>query len=159
MVGGFGFGLVLVGLVAVWAGTHLFHSRPAAQQPAAGIPETPSRPPAAALPEAAVTNPKTPTSAAPAVLHQEIPDVPRSARESIRGNIKVTVRVSVDRAGNVVGATLEERGSSRYFARLATEAARKWKFVAAEDPPSRAWRLRFEFTRGGAAAHAVLSRS
>jgi TonB family protein len=140
-------GVLLVGLIAVWAGTHLFHSRPAAQQPAAGIPETPSRPPAAALPEAAVTNPKTPTSAAPAVLHQEIPDVPQRARQSIRGHIKVTVRVTVDRAGNVVGAAVAASGRSKYFARLATEAARKWRFAPSDSPNSREWLLQFDFAR------------
>jgi TonB family protein len=145
---------------AIWIGLRSMLSHPDSQQPAPATADADrdssqrAAPPAAAAqyPKASMSNPSP-------VLHQEIPDVPRSARESIRGNIKVTVRVSVDRAGNVVGTTLEERGSSKYFARLATEAARKWKFVAAQDPPSRAWRLRFEFTRGGAAAHALLSRS
>jgi len=151
---------------AIWIGLRSLQSHPNSQPPAPATAEADrdfsqrAAPPAAAQnPKTSAQNPKTPMSTPSSVLHQEIPDVPRSARESIRGNIKVTVRVSVDRAGNVVGATLEERGSSRYFARLATEAARKWKFVAAEDPPSRAWRLRFEFTRGGAAAHALLSHS
>jgi len=145
---------------ASWIGLRSLQSHPSSQQPSPATAD-PDRDfsQRTASPAAAAQNPKASMSTPSPVLHQEIPDVPRSARESIRGNIKVTVRVSVDRAGNVVGATLEDRGSSKYFARLATEAARKWKFVAAEDPPSRAWRLRFEFTRGGAAAHAVLSRS
>jgi len=145
---------------AIWTGLRSMQSHPNSQQAAPATADADrdfsqrSAPPAAAAqnPQASMFTPSP-------VLHQEIPDVPRSARASIRGNIKVTVRVSVDRAGNVVGAALEERGSSKYFARLATDAARKWKFVAAQDPPSRAWRLRFEFTRGGAAAHALLSRS
>jgi TonB family protein len=85
------------------------------------------------------------------VLHQEIPEVSRGARGSIRGQIKVTVRVTVDRAGNVVAETLESRGSSRYFARLATAAARKWKFVPTSSPDARKWLLEFEFSRGGVA--------
>lgn len=145
---------------AIWVGLRSMPSHPNSPQPAPATADAGQDfSQRAAPPAAAAQNPKASVSTASPVLHQEIPDVPRSARASIRGNIKVTVRVSVDRAGNVVGTTLEERGSSRYFARLATEAARKWKFVAAEDPPSRAWRLRFEFTRGGAAAHAVSSRS
>jgi TonB family protein len=145
---------------AIWIGLRSMPSHPNSQQPAPASADADRDFSQRAAPTAAAAqNPKTTMSAPSPVLHQEIPDVPRSARASIRGNIKVTVRVSVDRAGNVVGATLEERGSSKYFARLATEAARKWKFVAADDPPSRAWRLRFEFTRGGAAAHALLSRS
>jgi TonB family protein len=149
----------LVMACAIWIGLHSLHGHPQSQPaPATADADRDFSPPAAPT-AAAAQKPQAPTSTPSPVLHQEIPDVPRSARESIHGNIKVTVRVSVDRAGNVVGTSLEDRGSSKYFARLATEAARKWKFVAAEDQPSRAWRLRFEFTRGGAAAHALLSRS
>ena len=84
------------------------------------------------------------------MVHQAIPDVPRHARESIRDRIKITVRVTVDRSGNVVGERLVNSGSSKYFARLATDAAAKWKFVPADKQGSREWLLRFEFTRGGA---------
>ncbi|MFI4867885.1 MAG: protein kinase [Steroidobacterales bacterium] len=94
----------------------------------------------------------------PSVLHQEIPDVPRSARESIHGHIKVTLRVIVDRSGNVVDETLEDPGSSKYFARLATAAARKWKFAPADNQHSREWLLRFEFTREGTTGHAATPR-
>jgi len=112
----------------------------------------------AAPPAAVSQNPMAPMPATGPVLHQEIPDVPHSARESIHGRIMVTVRVTVDRAGNVVDESLQWHGSSRYFARLATAAARKWKFAPADDQPSRVWLLRFEFTRGGTAGHAF-SRS
>jgi TonB family protein len=98
-------------------------------------------------------------SASPSVLHEEIPDVPRSARETIHGHIRVAVRVTVDSSGNVVGRTLETPGPSRYFARLATEAARRWKFAPANKQGSRNWLLRFEFTRSGTTAHATTSRS
>jgi TonB family protein len=94
----------------------------------------------------------------PSVLHQEIPDVAPSARESIHGHIKITVRVTVDRAGKVVDETLEDPGSSKYFARIATEAARKWRFAAADNQNSRAWLLRFEFTRDGTTGRAVTPR-
>jgi TonB family protein len=95
----------------------------------------------------------------PAVLHQEIPNVSRSARESIHGHIKVTVRVAVDRSGAVVGQALEDPGSSKYFARVATEAARKWRFAPADDQNSREWLLRFEFGRDGTTARAAGPRS
>jgi TonB family protein len=102
--------------------------------------------------------PKPGVAALPTVIHQEIPEVPRSARESVRGVIKVAVRVSVDRSGNVVAATLEHRASSRYFDRAATDAATKWKFTAAPDSTARTWLLHFEFTRAGATAHATALR-
>jgi TonB family protein len=95
----------------------------------------------------------------PSVVHEEIPDVPRSARDTIHGHIKVAVRVKVDGSGNVVGQTLENPGPSKYFARLATEAARKWKFAAADAQQPREWLLRFEFTRGGATGHATAPES
>jgi TonB family protein len=96
---------------------------------------------------------------APSVLHQEIPDVPRSARESIHGHIQVTIRVTVDRSGKVVDETLEDPGSSKYFARLAAEAARKWRFAPADNQDSREWLLRFEFTRDGTTGGAATPRS
>src|SRR3984957_6434920 len=113
----------LVIAAAIWIGLRAPQSHPQSQQPApvtADADRDLSQRPAP--PAAAAQNPKASLSTASPVLHQEIPDVPRSARESIHGNIKVTIRVSVDRAGNVVGTTLEDRGSSKYFARLATEA-------------------------------------
>jgi TonB family protein len=95
----------------------------------------------------------------PSVLHEEIPDVPRRTRESIRGHIKVAVGVTVDSSGNVVDETLENPGPSKYFARLAAEAARKWKFAPAGNHRSRKWLLQFEFTRGGTTGHATAPRS
>ncbi len=97
--------------------------------------------------------------AAPSVVHEQMPDVPRGARETIHGHIKVAVRVIVDASGNVIDALLENPGPSWYFARLAREAARKWKFAPADNQDSREWLLRFEFARGGVTAHAAASRS
>jgi TonB family protein len=91
------------------------------------------------------------------VLHEEIPDVPPHARNTIHGRIKVAVRVTVDSSGNVVDETLENPGPSRYFARMATTAARKWKFAPADNQDSRRWLLRFEFSRGGATGYAAQS--
>jgi TonB family protein len=93
------------------------------------------------------------------VLHKEIPDVPRSARHTIHGHFDVAVRVTVDSSGNVVDETLENPGPSKYFARLATAAARKWKFAPADNQDSRQWLLWFEFTRGGTTGHAATPRS
>jgi TonB family protein len=88
------------------------------------------------------------------VLHQEIPEVARSANDTIRGHFKVAVRVKVDGSGNVVDATLEDPGPSKYFARVATAAARKWKFARAKQQDSREWLLWFEFARDSATAYA-----
>jgi outer membrane biosynthesis protein TonB len=66
--------------------------------------------------------------------------------------------VTVDSSGNVVDETLENPGPSKYFARLATVAARKWKFAPADNQDSREWLLWFEFTRGSTTGHAGTTR-
>jgi TonB family protein len=144
-------------LAVIWIGWRLFHGHPNNLSQPASSNSQPSSPqaalraaPAPNLPASAPAPASTPAVASAAVIHQEIPDVPRHARESIRGRIKITVRVTVDRSGNVVGERLVNSGSSKYFARLATDAAAKWKFVPADKQGFREWLLRFEFTRGGA---------
>jgi TonB family protein len=142
--------VALLVLAATWGSFRLFRAHPPTQQFTAS---TSASPPAGVTAGTAQSSP-APAKVVPAVLHQEVPDVPRSARDTIRGRIKITVRVNVDRSGNVVGQNLQS-GASKYFDRLATEAARKWKFAPAENPASRAWLLHFEFTREGTTAHAV----
>ncbi|MGB6310404.1 MAG: TonB family protein, partial [Steroidobacteraceae bacterium] len=143
----------VAGLAVIWLGWRLLHGHSAPAQPASTHAQPVSQP--APPPATAVQNAGTPNSGDSAVLHQEIPDVPRHARESIRGRIKVTVRVSVDRSGSVVAARLVIPGSSRYFARQAIDSAMKWKFVPADKQNSRQWLLRFEFTRAGATGQAA----
>jgi serine/threonine protein kinase len=143
----------IITLGAVWTGVHLFRTPVNVQQ---SVSITPQPPPAVAP---AVENPKATISASlPMVLHQQIPDVSRSARESIRGVIKIAVRVIVDSSGNVVAAMLDNRVASKYFARAAMDAAKKWKFAQAADQASRVWLLHFEFTRAGTTAHAAALR-
>jgi TonB family protein len=88
-------------------------------------------------------------------MHEEIPKVPRSALATIHGRVKVAVRVTVDASGTVVNDTLTDPGPSKYFARVAAQAARKWKFSPAAGKASRQWLVRFEFSRGGTTAHAT----
>ncbi len=85
-----------------------------------------------------------------AVAHQVLPDVPQKAKDTIQGKVRVSVRVAVDPGGNVVGAAFDSRGPSKYFAGLALQAARGWRFA----PPqfdgqgvASEWILRFEFER------------
>ena len=88
------------------------------------------------------------------VLHQTPPQALQSAMNSIHGTVRVMVKVNVDRAGNVEDAELESRGPSKYFARVALDAAQGWKFR----PPMiggkgvlSTWTLQYEFTRDGVA--------
>jgi TonB family protein len=108
---------------------------------------------------AAASHGQSPAADGSNVVHQEIPTVSPSARATIHGHVKVGVRVTVDKTGRVVHESLDNPGPSRYFNRLASEAARKWRFAAADDRGSREWLLRFEFGRDGTTVHAVGPRS
>lgn len=98
-------------------------------------------------------------SGSAAVVHEEIPNASAGARQTIRGHVRVSVRVTVNKSGNVVGNTFENASSSNYFNRLASEAAKKWKFTSADNDHSREWLLHFEFGREGTTVHATPSRS
>ena len=93
-----------------------------------------------------------------AVAQRVAPEVASYARKTIHGTVAVAVRVSVDANGQVTNAELKSTGKSRYFARVATEAARGWKFT----PPAKAgqrvdsvWLLRFKFRQSGTETTAV----
>jgi TonB family protein len=85
--------------------------------------------------------------AATAALHEVMPDVPPGVRRSIRGHIKVSVRIIVDPDGSVVAANAERGAHSRYFSRLASEAARQWTFAAVDGQSRRTMQIRFDFDR------------
>ena len=91
------------------------------------------------------------------VVQRVMPQVSPSARRTIHGTIKVRVKVEVDAAGNVAMATLESGGPSKYFSRLALEAARGWKFSPAQATESgaREWKLQFAYSRAKTEASAV----
>jgi TonB family protein len=101
--------------------------------------ETPAPPPS----KAAVRN---------EIIQRVLPEVPSQARRTIQGRVKVSVRVRVDPSGKVAEAKLDSPGPSKYFAQLALQAARRWKFAPAPDADPgrpREWVLHFEFERTG----------
>jgi TonB family protein len=109
----------------------------------------PAPAPATAAPKQAEPAAK-PRASGGEVVHQVIPEVPRSAQNTIRGTIKVVVRVQVDPSGKVDAATLKSPGSSRYFANQALKAAQRWEFSAPEvdgQPTASTWLLQFRFKR------------
>lgn len=133
---------------------------PAVKQPgAAEAARTAERIRAAEAPAHPKTSAPLSAEASPAVIHEEIPKVPQSARDTIHGHIKVAVRVTVDGSGNVVRDRFERPGPSNYFNRLASQAARRWKFTSAGNQGTRDWLLRFEFGREGTTVHADRPRS
>jgi len=172
---------VLAVLIIGWGAVRLIGHRsgPGSSQEQAAQ-KLPGHPPAAATPEpnpsvpspsehsaphdsvsgsSATSQPVAPATSGPStVVHEEIPNVPHSALATIHGHVKVAVRVTVDSSGNVVDDRLDHAGPSHYFARVASQAARKWKF--APDPKSgRQWVVHFDFSRTGTAAHATSARS
>jgi len=157
--------LILVAVVAVasWLGNRagkaikpippnpsIQGSLPASEpqkEPAAAV-----KPPAAREPETREHQTREPVKrralvdTQQAVVHQVLPEIPAAARRTVNGTATVVVRVVVDPSGNVTDAMLEP-GGSRYFGRLAQEAARKWRFVPGNFATPREWSLRFEITR------------
>ena len=81
------------------------------------------------------------------MTHRVMPDIPKSARNTIHGTIKVTVHVDVSPAGKVVAAKFKTTGSSQYFAQKAMKAAEQWQFAPQAD--SGAWLVSFYFRRSG----------
>jgi hypothetical protein len=142
----------LIVMLAIWAAAPTSGTR----KPAPAAANTAQTTPQQSAPQTASSaNSPASASAASAMIHQEIPVASRHALDSIHGQIKVEILVTVDRAGSVVAQNLENRASSRYFARLAGEAAKKWRFTPADTAAPRQWLLEFDFTRSGAAVQAA----
>lgn len=116
---------------------------------ASANPELPSAP-------LAPIAPKRSTKAAtliPGEISRRVePAVPQSASHTIRGTVRVAVKLRVDRSGRVTGEMLDTAGPSHYFANVAMKTARLWTFTPAivngRDAPSE-WILRFEFRQSG----------
>ena len=106
----------------------------------------PSEPP---VPESEVSKA---ASVKGAVVEQVQPEVSRNASKTIHGRVKVRIRLTVDSSGSVSNAAFDSPGPSKYFANLALQAARQWKFRPAQIDgravPS-AWSLLFQFGRDG----------
>lgn len=109
-------------------------------------------------PEPAAAEPETPAAAAepltedPGIPGQPMPTVTAQARRSIRGRVKVGVRIEVAPSGAVTDAKLDGPSSSKYFSDLVLRTVRQWKFepvaINGSDAGQR-WRVRFEFQKTG----------
>jgi TonB family protein len=155
--------LLILGPVAallIWVGISVFRTEPssvptpaptpAPSEPAPRVSETPQ----VQQPPEAPPSPINPSPINPSPINEVIPDVPRSARETIRGTIRVSIRVIVDKEGTVLAASADEPGPSRYFERLAVEASKKWTFTPADTQEQRIMLVRFYFKRAGTSARA-----
>ncbi len=134
---------------------------PAPQSPVVGAPsskpalsETPSPKPA---PPPQAPSVKGATGKGE-VAQRVLPDAGQKALETIHGKIDVIVRVTVDADGAVSDAALDSPGPSKYFAKQALDAARRWKFKPPQadgQAVSSVWRLRFDFVPTGTEAAAT----
>ena len=154
--------LVLAALAVVvglsWFAISMFRKEPtspaSAPAPSAAAPaanQEPLPPPAPEIKPEVQPPPAPPTSP----TNEVIPDVSKSARDTVRGTIRVSVRVIVDKDGNVLAATADEPGPSRYFERISVEAARKWTFAPTTAEEQRVMLVRFYFKRSGTTARAI----
>ena len=86
------------------------------------------------------------------MINRDVPDVSPRASSTIHGTVVVAVRVNVDPGGAVTNAEFATHGPSAYFARIALESARKWKFKPAQQngrPVPGSWLLHYRFRRDG----------
>jgi TonB family C-terminal domain len=85
-------------------------------------------------------------------VHQAIPDVSQKARSTIRGTVRIKVRVQLNPDGSVSSAALDSPASSEFFANLALKAARDWRFAPSATSSAL---LRFDFTPTDSTAYVV----
>lgn len=130
-------------------------SKPTQPEPQAVPPTSPM--PAASAPVAtATTSPNGDVQSGAAekadILSRDVPQVPQRASNTIHGTVGVAVRVNVDPTGAVTNAEYATHGPSAYFARLALDSARNWKFKPPQQNgralPS-SWLLHYKFRRTG----------
>lgn len=135
---------------------------PASPAPSLEAPK-PSPAPAPSTPPKAKATTPAPATPAPTLeppnlspanrgqaVHQVLPEIPQSARNTITGKIKVSVRVDVDSSGKVINTKLTSPGPSKYFARKALQAAQGWEFQPPQisgQPTASIWVLHFRFGR------------
>ena len=113
----------------------------------------PANPPSSA---AIVTHaPSDVNPASPTVLRKVLPEVSEKSRSTIRGTVRINVRVQLNPDGTVSSAELANPAPSQFFANLALKAARQWQFTqpsgASEASPSPV--IRFDFTQTSTSAY------
>ena len=146
---------IAVGFVAIWklaSGPPSASDKPGTQTASADAPAskpvpTPAAPPPFHEPAPA---PKKTAASNGGVVRQVLPDIPQSAKNTISGTIKITVRVEVDSSGKVTAAKLTSPGPSKYFANLVLRAAQQWEFSPADaggQPTASEWQLHFRLRK------------
>src|SRR5260370_9576494 len=138
-------GIPILALAAFFGLMRITRSKPANQ---AGSPEFAASSPQPSPGDSQSTSQK---GTVPGVVAERVlPSVSVGARRTIQGKIRVTVRVSVNPAGDLSDATLTSPGPSKYFANQALQASRRWRFRPAEvngQPVASELTLKYAFRR------------
>lgn len=142
-------------------------------KPAGAVATSPaSRPPAPPVPAPTLPVPSSPASVAPrtpsptaalsatgtprgAVLQQILPAISQNALNTVRGTVRISVKVKVSPSGQVLDAEFVSPGPSKTFAALALDAARRWQFTAPSSggqPLPSEWLILFQITQSGVSA-------
>jgi len=118
----------------------LLHRGPASRAQANTASSAPSlrtgKTPAKPSPQTAKTK-LMPSTDPGQIVQQVVPNPPEKALRTIKGKIRINIRVYVDADGNIERAQLTTAGPSRYFANLALQCAREWRFTPATREASR----------------------
>jgi TonB family protein len=136
-------------LLAFGLGAYLFHRIFPTKASGSGEYKIEAAPGITQIQGSGAASPRT-ASAQGEVVRQVLPDVPKSATDTITGTIKISVRVEVDSSGKVTAAKFVTRGPSQYFADHTLKAAQSWEFSPPEpngQPVASAWVLRFRLRR------------
>jgi TonB family protein len=148
-------GLLVLAVIMLSVFNHDTRSSPLAHEPAKTAAQAPSSTlmPATELAPTKHVDAKSPEEPhAEATIKEVLPTVSRGSLQTIHGTIKVTIRTLVNQDGTVRAATSHIPGPSRYFERVALQAAKKWTFAPTSEPSPRTVFVRFNFTRGGVTA-------
>jgi outer membrane biosynthesis protein TonB len=124
---------------------------PKSPTPSRGATVSPAAAPAAVVPSVA-SPPTQPVASGDSATNEVLPEVSRSSLDTIRGTIRISMRVVVDPSGAVVTAAPIDGGPSRYFEQRSLEASKQWKFASTTAEGQRTMRVRFAFTRRGVTA-------
>jgi TonB family protein len=104
---------------------------------------------AAARPKPSTTSISDSDSSVPEVTHRVIPEVSQKARDTIRGTVRIHVRVQLNSDGSISSAELDSPAPSQFFANLALKAARQWQFAPSAGPSAL---IQFDFTNASTSA-------
>jgi TonB family protein len=143
--------LVMIAVAAIVVGLMSHHHSQSAPESPASVAEQPGNSASgeAVSKTADTTRDASQQASGRGIVDRVIPQVPRSARETITGKVRVKVQVSVSPDGKVTSTEFISPGPSRYFARLAFDASQKWTFAPDEGKHgvNRRWMLEYKFGR------------